>query len=82
MPMREEGLEQGTFTPLISHFNGQYGKGVLAIPEQTGAADLHQERRRLCQNNLLDKSKDIPRFIKIRTNLPYIHIEIQKGAIV
>ena len=30
----------------------------------------HQERRKLCKNNLLDKSKDIFSFIKICTNLP------------
>ena len=28
--------------------NRRHGKRVLAIPLQTGAADLHQERRTLC----------------------------------
>ena len=41
-------IEQGTFTPLIFTSTGGMGKRVLAIPLQTGAADLHQERRTLC----------------------------------
>ena len=49
-PIREEGFGHRTrnfYTPYF-HVNRRHGKRVLAIPLQTGAADLHQERRTLC----------------------------------
>ena len=49
-PLREEGFGYRTrnfYTPYF-HVNRRHGKRVLAIPFQTGAADLHQERRTLC----------------------------------
>ena len=49
-PLHEEGLGYRTrnfYTPYF-HVNRRHGKRVLAIPFQTGTADLHQERRTLC----------------------------------
>ena len=57
-------IEHGTFTPLIFTSTGGMGKECLQYHSR-----LAQLIKGLCENNLLDKSKDIFRFIKIRTNL-------------
>ena len=63
-------IEHGTFTPLIFTSTGGMGKECLQYHSRLAQLISIKKGEDYAKNNLLDKSKDIFRFIKIRTDLP------------
>ena len=51
-------IEHGTFTPLIFTTGGM-GKEYLNYHSKLSRVDCYQERRGLCQNNLMATSKNL-----------------------